>query len=1044
MRNKRKKWVQHIIAFVLVIAMLLPMTTPVRAEAATYQKGSRGNQVRFLQQNLEFLGFSAGKADGSFGNKTQKAVMELQKTLYFEQTGIVDEELNSLIKGVVADVQSYLKEKGYYTGIVDGISGTGTMSSMKKFQRAEGYQQTGIVNDLILWDISNDLTAKAKMDDLTYWVLRSRSGGCDYKNEEYLKLFRKYPICLDNEMFNTVLGNYIKVADDVLLQNEKGTVFGGLLTGLSEGKDIIWNEVASLFSGNVKSYKEQMRLDAIGCIMRDVCGNENLVTIVAEEVGDKIETLESGYNWNDKTDREKLGYELSGVLGGLSIGEIEKIFELIDDDETVKDTFKGINGGVKIAEYAVGMIQLYQIEVSTVERLQDLLPEDCDMYQDLEILKQERNRDQVAYIRENYLSSWLKEKLLDKLENSLLPFPANVVMTGAELGIDLFVNHIYTGALSEELIQGYLLKSYVNTLKATFLDMTTKYIISCTKNDTLATVKDIEDYEFVYSAYLSAVKNYLINAEKMADKNNASLINAGLKEYDELFNYDNYSKLCLDELVIQERKTVTGKMDYLLDKIGVEDGKNVYFTVNHQPCSPTWVSSHGCTNCNMKDIVSTADFIKVFGKISVDNFPKQKVDASRSDHTGQSCFGFACFAQWYLYADSASEDVIGECVKEVKFNKENMEKYVQPGDVIRVNGHSMLVYSIEQNGLMVIDCNWGYKGQLNCLVQKHLLEYSHTRYAGYTTYINRVTKTAYGKSNAGTYDIDTGVTVTYASLDGTKTKTPTVTATPKPTATPLPTSTPIPTVAPTATPVPTSTPVPTTTPIPEPVVSGWVKASECPVGATVVDTKWTYTYTERTESTSAVMDGWIRDGERKEVVASGTFDYATFPDTFNTSHAVYTGMYKNKNAVPVVDGATREIISDVPTGYVYWHYAYPVGGGGDAGNRIVGYYYNQNLKYVGNWCYATEFCAFKSTKNYTTTADNKEGGGKVYKITDSDYVKYDVAKGSHWWYRFEYNTCTYQDVKTIYQYYRTLNQEATSEVYEGNGNSNVVKWIRYK
>ena len=65
-------------------------------------------------------------------------------------------------------------------------------------------------------------------------------------------------------------------------------------------------------------------------------------------------------------------------------------------------------------------------------------------------------------------------------------------------------------------------------------------IIASNGNGSLATVKDIEDYEFVYSAYLSAVKNYLISAEKMADKNNASLINAGLKEYDELFNYDNY------------------------------------------------------------------------------------------------------------------------------------------------------------------------------------------------------------------------------------------------------------------------------------------------------------------------------------------------------------------------------------------------------------------------------------------------------------------------------------------------------------------------
>ena len=259
--------------------------------------------------------------------------------------------------------------------------------------------------------------------------------------------------------------------------------------------------------------------------------------------------------------------------------------------------------------------------------------------------------------------------------------------------------------------------------------------------------------------------------------------------------------------------------------------------------------------------------------------------------------------------------------------------------------------------------------------------------------------------------------------------------TPKPTAT----ETPKPTTAPKVT-VP-----PTPTPTPEPVVSDWVKASDCPAGATVVDTKWTYTYTERTESTDTTKPGWIQDGIRKEIVASGTFDYTTFPDTFDKNNNIYQTMYTSKDAVPVADGAVREILSDVPTGYVYWHYSYPVSGGGSAADRIVGYYYNQNLKYVGGWCYTTEFCAFKSDMNYNSkSVNNKEGGGTVYKITDSNYTNYDVAKGSYWWYRFEYNTCTYQDVKTFYQYYQTTEKESTTEVYEGNGKSNVVKWVRYK
>ena len=47
MKNKRMKWMHHIIAFVLVIAMLLPLATPVSAQAAE-------NDLYLAYQNTEY------------------------------------------------------------------------------------------------------------------------------------------------------------------------------------------------------------------------------------------------------------------------------------------------------------------------------------------------------------------------------------------------------------------------------------------------------------------------------------------------------------------------------------------------------------------------------------------------------------------------------------------------------------------------------------------------------------------------------------------------------------------------------------------------------------------------------------------------------------------------------------------------------------------------------------------------------------------------------------------------------------------------------
>src|SRR5690554_4205424 len=45
----------------------------------TLRQGSRGAQVRLLQQKLNALGFNAGSVDGSFGPQTRKAVIAFQK-----------------------------------------------------------------------------------------------------------------------------------------------------------------------------------------------------------------------------------------------------------------------------------------------------------------------------------------------------------------------------------------------------------------------------------------------------------------------------------------------------------------------------------------------------------------------------------------------------------------------------------------------------------------------------------------------------------------------------------------------------------------------------------------------------------------------------------------------------------------------------------------------------------------------------------------------------------------------------------------------------
>lgn len=343
--------------------------TEVKAGPIVYNEKTSGVDVQYLQQNLEFLGFSAGYADGIYGNATKNAVLQLQKALYYEQTGYVDTKLDALIRGTVADIQRYLKFKGFSDAEPDGIKGYGTAASFRKLQKAWGYPEKAIVTDAILKDILADKTVNFTMDSLKTWVER------------------------------------------------------------------------------------QEQVAATGLVSR---------------------------------------------------------------------------------------------------------------------LPQEDTKE---------------------------------------------------------------------------------------------------------------------------------------------------------------------KMDQLLALVG-----NTYFTTTQEPCLAERKSGHGCLKCNMSDIVKEKWFIDLFGNVNVANFPEHDVNSSRRDQTGQSCFGFACFAQWYLFKVDNQSHVEAVRVAEGDFKKEFMKANVYPGDVIRlVNSetdvHSVVVYSVEDTGIYVIDSNWSNK--LNCYVQKHWIGYNDY-YANAVVYVNRV------------------------------------------------------------------------------------------------------------------------------------------------------------------------------------------------------------------------------------------------------------------------------------------------------------------
>lgn len=194
----------------------------------------------------------------------------------------------------------------------------------------------------------------------------------------------------------------------------------------------------------------------------------------------------------------------------------------------------------------------------------------------------------------------------------------------------------------------------------------------------------------------------------------------------------------------------------------------------------------------------------------------------------------------------------------------------------------------------------------------------------------------------------------------------------------------------------------------EHALSGWVKESELPSNAMVVNRKWTYTLRTNTTSSSSSLNGYTLYDQQR--TGWGGTQGPVYSDPGNGSRNVWSEQYET--------GRTHH--------WIYYRYANASGSAGS--DLCTGSYTNYdeiNLTYQ-----LTE----------AGTQGNNSRGWKYY---------YSGGKYRTYWYGREYDDVQYgtrwyyQDPVYTYYFYKTENLESTSKP-SGNGVSNVQGWVQYR
>ena len=192
-------------------------SSPVSSIGTTLESGQSGDAVRAMQKRLKSLGYLSGTADGSFGDATKAAVIAFQTANGLKADGKAGTTtLNKLYSSsavaagssasqatatpssttspdgyttlsegdsgtAVKKLQQALKNKGYYSGSVDGKYGTGTTAAVTAFQTAKGLRVDGKAGPATQRALYASSSSDSSSSTTTYDTLRPGDTGTAVK-----------------------------------------------------------------------------------------------------------------------------------------------------------------------------------------------------------------------------------------------------------------------------------------------------------------------------------------------------------------------------------------------------------------------------------------------------------------------------------------------------------------------------------------------------------------------------------------------------------------------------------------------------------------------------------------------------------------------------------------------------------------------------------------------------------------------------------------------------------------------------------------------
>ncbi len=533
-------------------------------------------------------------------------------------------------------------------------------------------------------------------------------------------LFMTYPTYLSNSEMDEGLAKASEAYYAVINSySDADETLAAYMTAFSEGVSLLLKEGASKL-GWTESMYEQYAREAATKYMQSMLTDENTIKKASKSVETAYKTLKTSYSVASSVDKTIIEQDLFKIATDYDISitksDMKELVNGIYDSGTLKSDLKAIGASMDLWKYVLEFTEIHAIEMKTMDlllaELENAGQTNSDLYFGLTLLKKDINKNPAHYVLERYGTKHILKFLSGKIDDL-------IAMVGGTAGslittfTKLFADYVYVNAKADDIAQAIMQTSFVSSIDICLSQYRLKFLQG------KGTTADIETYEQLYGAYLSAIKCTLdscYDISKIEDKfslgGDCMIWSSNIET---LYTYDKYIEWCKKEVAhdIENATLDTSGNSTITDALNEET-----IAAQLERIYKLYPPNAGETWNGYFD--GTTDSLGFVAKMFNHIFDKLMCAKVKNDYP-------------YILASNKNVRLIGMLEEEGVTTDALKELFANAriGDIVITSGqyddiHAMILTEVTDTGIVVYDCGSEYAedSAYNRLIRKYELSFT--------------------------------------------------------------------------------------------------------------------------------------------------------------------------------------------------------------------------------------------------------------------------------------------------------------------------------